>query len=484
MHGTTLDPAPAALDHAHALAMHRAGDRRAAEAAWRARLARMPGDALALANLGALLNQDCRFDEAEPILLRAVALDPSCWTAWSNLGNTMVERQRFADAVAAYSNALRLHPAHGPTLANLGVALTACGAPAQALTFLDLATACEPDNAETRCNRALALLANGDWTEGFAEYEWRWRTRAKPPHPYRVPLWEGEGFGGRTLLLHDEGGFGDTLQFIRYAVLAKARGGTVVLRVRQPLVALLSRLPGLDRVVAHDAPLPSFDLHCPMFTLPRVFATTPDTVPAAAGYLRPDPAGAAAWRRRLDLDLSSDPDGRRPMRIGLVWAGGPHPYARESALADRRRSIRLHDLAPLADAAPDALFYSLQKGEAGRQALHPPPGLRLLDHTGSIDSFDDTAALVSQLDLVIAVDTSTAHLAAALGRPVWMLSRYDQCWRWLTGRTDTPWYRTMRLYQQPAPFDWAGPIAGLCADLSVLAVNRARAAADPGGVGV
>ncbi len=475
MHGTTLEREPAGAGHEHALALHRAGDRAAAEAAWRAWLARMPDDALALANLGGLLNQDCRFDEAEPILLQAVALDPSCWTAWSNLGNTMVERQRLDDAIAAFSNALRLHPAHGPTLANLGVALTARGAPAQALTFLDLAAALEPDNAETRCNRALALLANGDWTEGFAEYEWRWRTRAKPPHPYRVPCWEGEGFEGRTLLLHDEGGFGDTLQFIRYAALAKARGGTVVLRVRQPLVALLSRLPELDRVVAHDAPLPRFDLHCPMFTLPRVFGTTPDTVPAAESYLRPNPDGVAAWRQRLELDLPPDPDGYRPMRIGLVWAGGPHPYARESALADRRRSIRLHDLLPLAGVAPGALFYSLQKGEASADALHPPSGLRLIDHTGSIDSFDDTASLVSQLDLVIAVDTSTAHLAAALGRPVWMLSRYDQCWRWLTGRTDTPWYRTMRLYQQPAPFDWTGPIARLCDDLSVLARNPTQA---------
>ncbi len=465
MHSTM--PGREATSVAQAPSLHQAGEARAAEAAWRARLAGVPDDALALGNLGGLLNQDCRFDEAEPLLLRAVALDPSCWTAWSNLGNTMVERQRFGDAIAAYSNALRLHPAHGPTLSNLGVALTAHGLPAQALTFLDLAMACEPDNAETRCNRALALLAKGDWTEGFAEYEWRWRTRAKPPHPYRVPCWAGERFEGRTLLLHDEGGFGDTLQFVRYAALAKARGGTVVLRVRQPLVALLSRLPGLDRVVAHDAPLPPFDLHCPMFTLPRVFGTMPDTVPAAAGYLRPDPDGVAAWRDRLDRDLPPGQDRRRPRRIGLVWAGGPHPYARESALADRRRSIRLHDLAPLVEAAPGALFYSLQKGEASAEALHPPPGLRLVDHTGSIDSFDDTASLVSQLDLVISVDTSTAHLAAALGRPVWMLSRYDQCWRWLTGRTDTPWYRTMRLYQQPAPFDWAGPIARLCADLSV-----------------
>ncbi len=434
------------------------------EAGYLAALAAAPSDALVMANYGGLLNQLCRFDEAERLLRRAAALDPRGWTAWSNLGNTMVELQRLDDAVAAFSNALRINPGHAPTLSNLGVALTAYGAPHHAVTVLDLAVQLEPDNAETRCNRALARLAAGDYLGGFDEYEWRWRTRAKPPHGLAAPMWDGAPFAGRTLLLHDEGGYGDTLQFCRYAAMAKARGGRVVLRVRAPLGTLLSRLPGIDAVVEHGAALPPVDLHCPMFSLPRVFGTTIDTIPSPAGYLRPDPDRVAAWSARLAADGTDD---RR--RIGLVWAGGPHPYSRESSLADRRRSIRLADLAPLAAAAPEAAFYSLQIGDAASQATSPPPGMRLIDHTAHIGSFDDTAALVSRLDLVVAVDTSTAHLAAALGRSVRMLSRHDQCWRWLTGRADTPWYDSLRLYQQPMPFDWATPIACLAADLAPAA---------------
>ena len=430
------------------------------EAGYLAALAADPADALAMGNYGGLLNQLCRFDEAERMLLRSVALDPRGWTAWSNLGNTMVELQRFDDAIAAFSNSLAVNPAHAPTLSNLGVALTARGVPRHAITLLDLAVQLDPDNPETRCNRALARLAAGDYLAGFEEYEWRWRTRAKPPHGLAAPPWDGGPFEGRTLLLHDEGGYGDTLQFCRYAALAKARGGRVILRVRRPLLALLSRLPGIDAVVEHGTALPPFDLHCPMFSLPRVFRTTLETIPAAPGYLAADPGLVAAWRARL----AADEGGSRP-RIGLVWAGGPHPYSRESSLADRRRSIRLTELAPLAAAAPEAIFYSLQIGEAASQAATAPPGMRLIDHTARIDSFDDTAALVSQLDLVVAVDTSTAHLAAALGRPVRMLSRYDQCWRWLTDRADTPWYDSLRLYRQPEPFDWATPIRQLATDL-------------------
>lgn len=456
------DPSPAAP----AETLHRAGDTAAAEAAYRAALAACPDDARILGNLGGLLNELCRFDEAERLLLRSVAIDPAGWGAWCNLGNTMVELQRFDDAIAAFSNCLRVRPSHAPALANLGVALTARGAPREALVFLDMAAGLEPDNADTRCNRALARLAAGDYLRGFEEYEWRWRTRAKPPHNLAAPLWDGAGFQGRTLLLHDEGGFGDTLQFCRYARLAKARGGRVVLRARAPLLSLLARTPGIDAVVEQGRPLPAFDLHCPMFSLPRLLGTTLDAIPSADGCLRPDPAGAAGWQALLDADAARLRPGRRPLRVGLVWAGGPHPYARESALADRRRSIRLAMLAPLARAAPDALFYSVQKGEAAGEAAAPPPGMTLLDHTARLDSFDDTAGLVARLDLVIAVDTSTAHLAASLGRPVWMLSRFDQCWRWLTGRTDSPWYPSLRLYQQPAPFDWGAPIARLADDLA------------------
>ena len=417
----------------------------------------------ALAALGGVLNALCRFAEAEEVLRLAVVFDPGCVAGWSNLGNVMVERQRFPDAVACFCRALAVQPCHGPTLSNLGVALTACGALADALRFLDLAVACQPDNAESRSNRALALLAAGRWREGFAEYEWRWRTRSKPKLPYPEPRWNGEAFAGRTILLHEEGGFGDTLQLLRYLPMVKARGGTVLLRVRAPLVRLASRAAGVDRVLSWDAPLPAFDVQCPLFSLPHLFDTEPDSVPGAGGYLLPPRAETAIWHRRLDDAMPAT--GPRPPRVGLVWAGGPHPYARESALADRRRSMTLRALAPLAAARPDAVFFSLQQGEAAVQAAEPPAGMRLVDHAAELRDFDDTAALVAQLDLVVSVDTAVAHLAAAMGKPVWLLSRFDGCWRWLSDRDDSPWYDSVRLFRQPAPFDWEQPVMRMAAAL-------------------
>ena len=338
----------------------------------------------------------------------------------------------------------------------MGVALFRRGAPARAVAFLEIAAEMEPDNAETRCNLAQALLAAGDWERGFAEYEWRWRTAAMAGVRETAPRWEGEPFSGRTLLITEEGGFGDTLQFVRYAPLVKARGGTVILQARAPLFSLLARMPGIDAFVSTLEAPPPHDLQAPLLTLPHLFATTVDTVPFADGYLTPDPARTAAWRERL----ARHGTGAR-LNVGLVWAGAPRPGMRGAALADQRRSMRLADLRPLAGLSPEIAFHSLQVGALGREALDPPPGMVLHDDTASIADWDDTAALVSLLDVVVAVDTSTAHLAAALGRPVFLLSRYDQCWRWLADRADTPWYRSMRIFRQTAPLDWQDATAAV-----------------------
>ena len=432
-----------------------------ADRAYQIALSSAPDDARLLGNHAGLLNELCRFKEAEDAGLRAVSLDPQGWGAWSNLGNTMVEMQRYDDAIAAFSNCLRIKSDHVPALSNLGVALQARGDTVRAVRFLELATGLEPGNADIRCNLAQALLASGDYRRGFAEYEWRWRTRSMPAASLPMRLWRGEDFAGRTLLLHEEGGFGDTLQFVRFAAAAKARGGRVVLQVRRELASVLSRLSCLDEVFVTGAALPDADLHCPLLSLPSVLDTTLQTVPSAEGYLQADDHRLAAWRDRLSAD------GSGPFRVGLVWAGSPRHGFRGAALADQRRSTTLSAFGAFGSAS--ASFYSLQVGEASAQAASPPPGLRLIDHTSLLRTFDDTAALIACLDLVIAVDTSTAHLAGALGRPVWMLSRYDQCWRWLAGRDDTPWYDTMRLYRQPAPGDWASPIGRAAADLARLA---------------
>lgn len=410
--------------------------------------------AAALANEGGALNGACRFEEAEAVLTRAVALDPTAWGAWSNLGNTMVEQQRYDDAIACFGRCLRINASHGPAWANLGVALTRRGEPALALRMLDQAVALQPGNAASRCNRALALLAAGDYPQGFAEYEWRLALLAPlAPRLTRVPLWDGKPLEGRTLLVHGEGGFGDMLQFVRFVPLLRRFGGRVVLQVRRPLLSLLSRLDGIDLVLAEDEALPPVDLRCSVLSLPLRFGTTLGTIPAASGYLVPDEARAQGWRQAWG-------DARVP-QVGLVWAGAPHPGVRDVALADRRRSLTFDRLAPLL-ALPDIRFHSLQVGPAADQAASWP---QVADHAADLRSFDDTAALVAALDLVIAVDTSTAHLAGALGRPVWMLSRFDGCWRWLTGRDDTPWYDSMRLYRQTVAGDWTDPVARLATDL-------------------
>ena len=424
-------------------------------------------DPWSLANRAAELNELCRFEEAAALCLAATAQDPRCWSAWNNLGNAMTELQRYDDAVAAFANALAINPGAARAAANMGVALFRRGAPERATAFLEIAAEMEPDNAETRCNLAQALLADGDWEHGFAEYEWRWRTAAMAGVRETAPRWQGEPFSGRTLLITEEGGFGDTLQFVRYAPLVKSRGGTVILQARPPLFSLLGRMPGLDAIVPTGAPPPPHDLQAPLLTLPHLFATTTGTVPFAAGYLAADPARVAAWRERLARHGTE-----ARLNVGLVWAGAPRPGMRGAALADGRRSMRLGDLSPLAALSPAVAFHSLQ---VGGETPPPPPGMVLHDDTAAIADWDDTAALVSLLDLVVAVDTSTAHLAAALGKPVFLLSRYDQCWRWLADRTDTPWYRSMRIFRQTRPLDWSDAVAAVAEVLGLCPTPRQNA---------
>ena len=269
-------------------------------------------------------------------------------------------------------------------------------------------------------------------------------------------LWRGEAIGDRTILLHAEHGLGDTLQFCRYVPLMVCR---IILEVQAPLVRLLSRLPGVMQIVARGDKLPPFDLHCPLLSLPHAFGTTLDTIPAGMPYLSADPALAANWQERL-LGL----DG---LRIGLVWAGG------RRFKDDRRRSIALKTLAPLGDVS-GVSFVSLQKDEAAAQAADPPHGMMLHDFTTDLHDFEDTAALVVNLDLVISVDTAVAHLAGALGKPVWLLNRCDTDWRWLLNRDDSPWYPTLRQFRQSRPGDWNSAICAARDALQRLMADHCR----------
>jgi len=269
--------------------------------------------------------------------------------------------------------------------------------------------------------------------------------------------WKGETeIAGKTILLLAEQGFGDVLQFCRYAPLVADLGAKVILAVPGTLSRLMGTLRGVDRVLSQDDAVPEYDLHCPLMSLPLVFGTAETTIPAAVPYLPAEPEAVEHWRNVIPAAMP----GR--LRIGLVWAGGRRPDQPHAMAIDQRRSMHLAAMAPLG-AIPGCVFVSLQFGGPARQARGAP--FPLIDVTARLTDFADTAALVEALDLIITVDTAVAHLAGALARPVWLLSRFDACWRWGRDRDDSRWYPTMRLFRQTEPGDWAGVMARVAAAL-------------------
>jgi hypothetical protein len=295
-------------------------------------------------------------------------------------------------------------------------------------------------------------LLSGDFKHGFAEYEWRWESeqlRANKRN-FPQPLWRGqESVAGKTVLLHAEQGMGDTIQFCRYAPLLAERGARVILEVQKPLRELLSTLAGVAQVVSAGDPLPDFDMHCPLLSLPLAFETEPAAIPAATPYLSASPQLLKDWERRLGPH-------DRP-RVGLVWSGSTF------LKNDRNRSIALSALLPLLDI--DATFISLQKDVRAKDAVTLQDRTDIRDVRDELKDFTDTAALVSHLDLVISVDTSVGHLAGALAKPVWMLLPYVPDWRWQLDRDDSPWYPTARLFRQDEARSWQGVVARVHAAL-------------------
>ena len=395
-------------------------------------LALKPDHVPAIVNVGASLHRLGRFAEALPIHARAIALKPDEAVAHYNLATTHMETRRFYPALASFAQALALRP----------------------------------NDPATHWNEALVRLTIGDFAEGWRKYEWGWaatqrgsqRDYGSRPRLGVLP-WLGETpIADTTLLMHAEQGIGDSLQFCRYARLAREAGARVILEVHDPLVRLLRRDPDVT-VIGWGESLPEFDRRSPLLSMPLAFATRLDNIPAQIPYLHNDPARTESWRSRL----AAHPG----LKVGLVWSGNPRPDQPAAHAVDRRRSVRLAQMAPLA-AVPGITFVSLQKDAAGAQAATPPAGMTLLDWTDELHDFADTADLVAALDLVISVDTSVVHLAGGLGAPVWMLSRHDACWRWLDNRNDSPWYPTMRIFRQPQRGDWASVMAETAACLAAL----------------
>ncbi len=444
--------------------LHQLGRFDEALASYDRALALQPDHAEALYNRGITLHALERFDEALASYDRALALRPDHAEALNNRGNTLHELKRFDEALASCGRALALQPDHAEALYNRGVMLHELMRLDEALACYDRALAVRPDYADAHFNKSVVQLVKGDFAAGWQEYEWRHRKHeyfTVSKRDFAQPLWLGQtALAGKTILLHSEQGFGDTIQFCRYAPLVAGRGARVLLEVPPPLRELMAGLAGVAQVFSAPDKLPCFDLHCPLLSLPLAFRTSLETIPAQTPYLFAGAAKTAAWRTRLGA--------RDKPRVGLVWAGDPRKELPDARRIDRMRSLEFEQLAPILRIT-GCEFYSLQKGEHTLAQLRASAlRRRVVDCADDLRDFSDTAALIDNLDMVITVDTSVAHLAGALGKPFWLLNRYSTCWRWLIDRDDSPWYPTARLFRQNAPGDWPGVIGRVVVELEKL----------------
>lgn len=407
---------------------------------------------------------------------QAIALRLNYAEAWSNRGNALSDLNRPLEAQASYERALAAASNLADAWNNLGLTYVDMNRHADALACYERALALAPDSAETHWNRALCLLQTGELATGFVEYEWRWQRKRIAPsrRGFDAPLWLGDTpLDGKTILLHAEQGLGDTLQFCRYARLVAAQGARVVLEVQPELTRLLAGLDGVSEFVTAGEALPPFDCHSPLLSLPLALHTTIATIPARTPYLFADRAASARFRTRIEEAASSP-----CLNVGLVWAGGHRPHVPELRKNDARRSLAYDRFVPIVE-VPGVQFFSLQKGESAAHQLNAmrerhEPSRRVIDWTAELTDFADTAALVDNLDLVISVDTSTAHLAGAMNKPVWILNRLDTCWRWMLEREDSPWYPSARLFRQPALGDWDSVIESIASALTALAATDGR----------
>jgi tetratricopeptide (TPR) repeat protein len=443
----------------------------AALASYERALAIKPDHAIACCNCGAVLEQLGRFEAALARYDEAIALQPRYAQAHSNRGNVLRKLQQLDGALSSCSTAIAIDRAYAQAYSNRAAVLYELNRLDEALADCDRAIALAPDLARAHCNRAYTRLLLGDFKRGWIDQEWRWKGRdgALVRRDFSQPLWLGkESLTGKTILLHGEQGLGDTIQFCRYAKMVCALGATVLLEAQGPLIGALTGLEGAARIFAGGDALPSFDYHCPLLSLPLAFETTLATVPAGVPYLRSNPKKTAHWKAKLGT--------KRRFRVGLVWSGGFRANLPELWAVNSRRNIPLATLAVIMH--PQIEFYSLQKGRPAESELtsrtrDTPDGPEIIDHTAELVDFSDTAALIDNLDLVISVDTSTAHLAGALAKPVWILNRFDSCWRWLSDRTDSPWYPTATLYRQSRAGDWEGVVQRVKRDLERLATVTA-----------
>lgn len=410
-------------------------------------------------NLGAILQQLGQLEAAIAHYETALRLDPNLAAAHTNLGHALKELGHLDRAITHYETARQLMPTNPDAYRDLGDALQEQGRFQEALILYDRALAFAPNHSELQGSRIRTMLLAGNLAEGFPAYDhWRLHIAARP-RPLPQPVWDGKPFGGQTLLLYAEAGsgLGDSIQFVRYAALVAESGGRVIVECQAPLVRLFQAIAAIDEVIPVGAPLPPFDQHASLLSLPAILGTNLDTIPARIPYLTAPPPTPA---QQLPLPAAAK------LKVGLVWGGNPrHSH-------DRDRSCPLQEFLAFLP-HPNAIFYSLQKGshwaELNQVEAIANGTLPIIDLSPQLEDMAATATLINQLDLVITVDTAIAHLAGALGKPVWILLPFSPDWRWFMHRTDSPWYPTARLFRQPRRHDWATLCHQVNAALSVLA---------------
>jgi tetratricopeptide (TPR) repeat protein len=447
----------------------------AAEASLRRALQLQPDLNQARNNLGLALFGQERLDEARACYETALVQDPDYAKARINLSVTLRLLGRHDEARQHLESLLGSHPDDVEVLNNLGVVLQDLGAAKAALTHLSRALELAPGSAAVRWNLSLTQLQLGDYANGWANYESRWAGCEHLRGVYRMPRyreWRGEDLRGKRLLLWGEQGIGDTIQFIRFAQDVAARGALVSVLAPPQVAGLIAMVAGVGAVhIAGNGPMPAYDFHCPLLSLPHHLGLSIPEVSILRGdrpYLLPDADLARRWR----TDLAQYPG----LKVGLAWAGNADRQSLALQAIDRRRSIPLASLQPILE-VPGCTFFSLQKGTAAAELAASKGGIagRIHDFSADWQDFSATAAFIAGLDVVLSVDTAVAHLAGAMGSRVWLLNRYDTCWRWLLGRSDSPWYPQLRQFRQHRPGDWTTAVAAAAA---ALAEAAAAAAAD------
>jgi tetratricopeptide (TPR) repeat protein len=417
-----------------------------AEASYRQALGLRPGSAEVHSNLGVVLVDLQQLDEAQDCFARAVRLKPDYAEAHSHLGAILCRLGQPEQALVSLRQALQLRPDFAEALNNLGLALRDLGRFEEALRSFQDALQVKPDCAEAHVAAAAIRLQLGDFDKGWPDYEWRWQLPDAPSRNFPQPLWDGSPLAGRRILLYAEQGLGDTFQFVRYARLVQERGGTVIVECQRFLRRILAGCPGIDELVGEGEPLPPHDVRAPLMSLPLLFGTRIETIPATIPYLTADPVLVEQWRGRFAALAG--------FKIGINWQGNPQ------FRFDKQRSFTVTEFAPLA-AVPGVQLVSLQHGPASEQLRAVAAQWPITDLGGRLDEeagpFMDRAAVLMHLDLVVTSDTSIAHLAGALGVPVWVALGKAPYWCFLLEREDTPWYPTMRLFRQERTGEW-GPV--------------------------